>query len=167
MSRIRVALVVLFDAMLIAAVVLLLEIDKLINGTVRVRLEFQLWLGYTLLDVFQGSRSHNRHICCYHVTGGTSISSVWRNIWTLKTVLNPLFLCEVKMVAWKSTAKQIGNRGNLSHAMLQRFMLVGLLLFVHPKVSWENNERYWNSEKQQQHCNCRGVCVFEHSPFPI
>ena len=33
MSRIRVALVVLFDAMLIAAVVLLLEIDKLINGT--------------------------------------------------------------------------------------------------------------------------------------
>jgi hypothetical protein len=33
MSRIRVALVVLFDAMLIVAVVLLLEIDKLINGT--------------------------------------------------------------------------------------------------------------------------------------
>jgi hypothetical protein len=33
MSRIRVALVVLCDAMLIAAVMFLLEIDKLVNGT--------------------------------------------------------------------------------------------------------------------------------------
>ena len=33
MSRIRVALVVLCDAMLIAAVVFLLELDQLVNGT--------------------------------------------------------------------------------------------------------------------------------------
>jgi hypothetical protein len=33
MSKLRVAIVVLGDAMLVAAVVLLLEIDKLVNGT--------------------------------------------------------------------------------------------------------------------------------------
>jgi hypothetical protein len=33
MSKLRVALVVLGDAMLVAAIVLLLEIDKLVNGT--------------------------------------------------------------------------------------------------------------------------------------
>jgi hypothetical protein len=48
MSKARVALVVLGDALLIAAVALLLEIDKLVNGTLIIMAWFSATIGLNL-----------------------------------------------------------------------------------------------------------------------